>query len=304
MANNKDCKIFHIHPVLVVLIYLFTIISIAGCFLAMKYVDLLPINIGIYAVAAALLFLSAFILPSTIKRLKSFISNKAHPLLKNKHFERYTTDYEYKTLLGSIISMTISLGFAIYYLVYGIVFDSGWYLAMSIYAFALTILRLILFLVGIITENTITDNNRKDRINSIWWLIDSVLMLLLNLLLIAPITLIAMLKKELDGSLILSIFIATYAFYKITMSTINFVKARKSRDITTKFFRDINITDALVTMLSLTYTLISVNSRGEIVGEMRFVVIAVAFVSFATAITLSILTIIRTAKNYKEINKK
>ena len=55
---------------------------------------------------------------------------------------------------------------------------------------------------------------------------------------------------------------AAYAFYKITMSIISFVKAQKQTDLTVRAIRNINLVDALVSILALQTGLLSTFADG------------------------------------------
>jgi hypothetical protein len=54
---------------------------------------------------------------------------------------------------------------------------------------------------------------------------------------------------------IIMISIAAYTFYKVIIAIINLVKARKSQDITLYTIRNINIAEALVSLLNLQMTM-------------------------------------------------
>ena len=56
---------------------------------------------------------------------------------------------------------------------------------------------------------------------------------------------------------------ATYSFYKITMSIISFIKAHKQVDLTVRAIRNINLVDALVSILALQTALLTMFSQGE-----------------------------------------
>ncbi len=57
---------------------------------------------------------------------------------------------------------------------------------------------------------------------------------------------------------------AAYAFYKITMSIISFIRAHKQDDLTVRAIRNINLVDSLVSILALQTALLTMFSEGEI----------------------------------------
>ena len=57
---------------------------------------------------------------------------------------------------------------------------------------------------------------------------------------------------------------ATYSFYKITMSIIALIKAHRQTDLTVRAIRNINLVDALVSILALQTALLTMFSDGNI----------------------------------------
>lgn len=66
-----------------------------------------------------------------------------------------------------------------------------------------------------------------------------------------------------------AITIAAYTTYKIIMSAINFSKAKKNGNLSVKMLRNVNLVDALVSVLSLQYALV-MTFGGGIEGDMLF----------------------------------
>lgn len=57
---------------------------------------------------------------------------------------------------------------------------------------------------------------------------------------------------------------AVYAFYKITMSIVSFIKAQRQEDLTVRAIRNINLVDALVSILALQTALLATFGNGEV----------------------------------------
>lgn len=114
--------------------------------------------------------------------------------------------------------------------------------------------------------------------------------------LIAPITLMALQKKEVNFSSVHAITIAAYTTYKIIMSAINFSKAKKNGNLSVKMLRNVNLVDALVSVLSLQYALV-MTFGGGIEGDMLFLC---AFSSLAVWVFLIILSVVNAVKSRKK----
>lgn len=95
---------------------------------------------------------------------------------------------------------------------------------------------------------------------------------------------------------------AAYAFYKITMSIISFVKAHKQTDLTVRAIRNINLVDALVSILALQTALLTTFSTGEvnISTANTLTGIAVSFLSIAIGIYM----IVSARKKMEELQKE
>ena len=95
---------------------------------------------------------------------------------------------------------------------------------------------------------------------------------------------------------------AAYAFYKITMSIISFIRAHKQTDLTVRAIRNINLVDSLVSILALQTALLTMFSEGEI-NISLFNTLTGMVVSFAS-IGIGIYMIISANKKMKEIQKE
>ena len=85
-------------------------------------------------------------------------------------------------------------------------------------------------------------------------------LLLLNLALILPISLMVRLKRPVNIGLIPAIAMAAYTTYKITMAVIH-MRKRQAQHVLIRELRTINLIDALVSILTLQNTLIVVNAN-------------------------------------------
>lgn len=120
--------------------------------------------------------------------------------------------------------------------------------------------------------------------------ISSVMLLVLNLALILPISLMVLLEKPVNMGLIPAIAMATYTTYKLTMASVHIQKQRRSRhgNVLISELRAINFIDALVSVLTLQNTLIMVE-RTESSGNDMFILSAVS--SAAIYIVILFITI-------------
>ena len=112
-----------------------------------------------------------------------------------------------------------------------------------------------------------------------------ILLVILNILLIFPIVLLIMNKRVVEMTLIPSIAVALYVTVKTSVTITQFVKKRKEENVLFKELRTINLMDVTVSILTLTNTLIAVNSTEFDIG-MYYLTIAVSIVGFIVNIFL------------------
>lgn len=207
---------------------------------------------------------------------------------------RWKREYEFKTVINSSMSFLITFVFALYNAFLGIRYGIIWNLSISVYYVFLVVIRGII----IRQEHIFLVNGIDNRLRI--HAIISVILVVMNLSLIMPITLMVIDKKNVSVSMIPAISIAAYTTFKITMASINLRKSKKSDDVLIKDLRNINFIDALMSVLTLQNTLISV--KGENNRSEMFTLSAVSSgIGLAAIIILTVMNIRRNSKNKNKI---
>ena len=124
----------------------------------------------------------------------------------------------------------------------------------------------------------------------------------LELALAAAVSLMILSERPTAYSEIMAITCAAYTFYKITFAIINIRKAGKLRDPVLQSYRNINLTDAAVSLLSLQVTLVAVFSDEQTVN-MNALNAVTGFVVCALTIVLGALMIVNATVRLKKINQ-
>lgn len=195
----------------------------------------------------------------------------------NKLYLKLKTEISKRRMLITILSLCFTVLFSIYNRIVGIVKESLWHETISIYYLVLVIVKSIIL---IYIHKSI--NRNKDLVV---FRVVKVLLIILNLLLIVPISLMVLNKRLVEMSLILSIAVALYVTIKTSKVIISFVKKRKEEDILLKELKVIDLMDVVVSILTLQNTLISVNSTGFDEG-LYYLTIGSSFVGFAINLLL------------------
>lgn len=208
-------------------------------------------------------------------------------------------DYVFRTMTSSIISFSVTVLFAFYNGFLGIRLSSVWHGSICVFYLLLIAIRGMILLTEKknITRNEGESLHYRNRTAAI----SSVMLLVLNLALIFPISLMATFEKPVNIGLIPAIAMAAYTTYKIIMASIHIGKQKRNKcgNILIAELRTINFIDALVSILTLQNTLIMVNQTKSSVKDM---ITLSAVSSAAIYIVILFTTVHLLAKGFKHIN--
>lgn len=204
-----------------------------------------------------------------------------------QYINRWKTDFDFKTVISASGSLAATAIFAFYNGFLGIRHASLWYGTICVYYLILVILRGII----ITAEKKTLRDKREDRRSKVYITV-SALLLILNLSLIIPISLMVVQQKPVNLTLIPAIAMAAYTTYKIIMASVNLKRRKRSSDSLVRLLRTISFIDALVSILTLQNTLIMVNSNGEDTGLLPLTAATSAAV-FLAVMLLSVAAIIK-----------
>ncbi len=207
---------------------------------------------------------------------------------------RWKTEYDFKTYISAAASLAVTLLFAFYNGFLGIRHSSLWHGTICAYYIMLTLLRGSI----IIAAKSIDQREDQESARNKAFLAISFLLLILNISLIIPISIMVRQEKPVRMTLIPAIAMAAYTTYKIIMASVNLKRRKASSDILVKLLRTINFIDALVSILTLQNTLIMVNSDGNSLSMLPLTAITSALVWVAVLI-ISLTTIFKGMKRIK-----
>ncbi|MDE6442530.1 MAG: hypothetical protein K2L12_07270 [Clostridia bacterium] len=182
---------------------------------------------------------------------------------KHKFLDKLIHDYGFRTITFSIGSFIINLAFAVYNgaIALGLVLSPEYGSSMSIWFWALTAYYLIL----IILRGSILLYHQKRRKadpqgqpetitcvrdTKVYGICGILLLLLPLCLSFAVLQMVSEDAAFVHSGITIYVY-AIYAFYKIIASICNFVKAGKRDEMTVRASRNINLADALVSILAL-----------------------------------------------------
>lgn len=194
-------------------------------------------------------------------------------LIKNK-------EYRFKIMFN--ISMIITLFFAIYNFIIGLIYNYIWNISVSIYYLLLTIIRIYIEIIYL-----------KKKDNKVHHIIQSIVLLLINISLLLPISLLVLNQKQVNNNSIMAITVATYTTYKIINSVLNYKKAQNENN-TIKIIRTISLLDALFAILNLQNTLVVT------FGQIEEMIVLIIISSFLIALLMIIISFKNLINNIKK----
>lgn len=153
------------------------------------------------------------------------------------------------------VQLLPGLLFALYNGIFGIVFRSMWHIEIGIYYVLLLAVKAVVFAGFRLSE--------KPGALKVLFFTTAVLLFFINAALILPIISMIRYERDVPFPLEIAIGIAAYTTYKVTMTVVRFVKARKSTDLLTREIVTIRFVESIVSILTLQNTLIMVNTATE-----------------------------------------
>lgn len=204
-----------------------------------------------YAVAAASLAYTVYLLVRLVPRWKKSITKK---LKANPFVGELIDDYGYRTGVFAALSTFVNFAYAIFEAVMSLLTLSPWRGALAVYYGVLTAMRL-----------GVTVNNRKERkkaktqedyrsYNENKVRVYRFCGILLIVLSAAMAGMVVQMIRDERGFEYAGLTIyaeAAYTFWRVTLSVVNLVKARKFQDPIVQAIRNINLAGATMSLLGL-----------------------------------------------------
>lgn len=253
----------------------------------------------LFGVAGVSLTYSVYLIiplfPKMKKRFISFMEKNAftHLILRN---------FGFRTLIFAIGSFIMSVLFGAFNAYMGIVSRSIWYGALATFYISLAFLR-----GGVLTYHKNRIGKKDTKQNDEYakakvYRNSGIITLVLNVALSAAIGQMIFTDAHFSYMGWTIFAFAAYAFYKITMSIISLVRAHKQDDLTVRAIRNINLVDALVSILALQTALLNTFNDGGInISAMN--TLTGIFVS-VSSVAIGIYMIVSAHKKIKEIQRK
>lgn len=156
-------------------------------------------------------------------------------------------------------SLIINMAYSAYHIIFGAVSRSWWFLTIGIYYAILSVVRFAV----------IRHRGKKHFIVRF----TGIMLMVLSLSLVGTVILAYVKDRGTKFHLIVMLAIAVYAFTKMTLATIKWIKARKSASAKQITLRNISFADAFVSIFSLQRSML-VSFDGMTATEIRIMNVA------------------------------
>ena len=256
------------------------------------------ITYTLYGIAGISLAYSVYLIIPLIPKIKGGIVS-----LMAKYDFTYLLlrNFGFRTVIFSIGSFVMSLLFSAFNAYMGIANRSIWYGALATFYISLAFLR-----GGVLVyhKNKIGKKKRKqsdEYLKAKVYRNCGIITLILNVALSSAIGQMIFSGEHFSYIGWTVFAYAAYAFYKITMSIISFVKAQRQTDLTVRAIRNINLIDALVSILALQTALLT--TFGDEMTNISLMNTATGVIVSALSISIGIYIIISANMKIKEIKK-
>ena len=191
-------------------------------------------------------FLSAYALTILCAR-SPYLFKKAKAIKQeNKYIKLYTSDAALRVKISLYGSLGINVLYAIMQLGLGIYHHSVWFYALAGYYVILALMRFFLL-----------SEARKGRLGQdlahefLLYRLCGIMLLLINIALSVIVTMVVWVNKGFEHHYIVTIAMAAYTFYTLTMSIINIVRYRRYKSPVMSSAKALSLVAAMVSMLSL-----------------------------------------------------
>lgn len=213
-------------------------------------------------------------------------------------------DFAFRTFVFAALSICATVLFAGYNFVLGMLYGAAWNVCIGVYFSFLALLRAYVFFAERRIEFSPRSREDKERAKARAFAVQSAFLFVLDLALIAPISLMVLEDKSIEYSAIPAIAVAAYTAYRVTLSARNFFKARRQENRSVKMLRDISLMDALVSVLSLQYTLVMTFGEGVEEGGMLPLCAASSFGVWAFLVAFSVRAVIVSVRGIRGRREK
>lgn len=240
-----------------IIAFIITLTLIAGSL----YLIIIELNnIGVYflyIIAATFLSLTVWYAIYFTPKIKKYVITLME---KRKFTFAIINDYGFRAVTFSTVAFIVNIAYAIFNGAMGIISRSVWFGALSLYYIVLSALKAYV-IIGSRRINKLTEN--RPLLLARMYRNCGISLIILSIALSGAVAQMALSDQGFKYADLMIYAAALYAFYKITIAIIQFVKSRRHGRTINETFGLINLSDGLVSMLALQTALLAAFGEGS-----------------------------------------
>lgn len=227
---------------------LFLIMLVFTCTLLVSDLETYGAKYVVYAVTALLLAYCVYISVSGIRRVKGFVYERTE---EDSLPGRFVRNYGFRTHVYSGMRLAINVAYALFEGTLALIASSVWYGALAAYHLLLSFMRFfVLNFVRKEGKSELTEEEREFGRAKMYGQCGAMLIVLTLALSLAVVQMVVM-KNGFRYAGVMIYAAAAYTTYKVTLAIVNAVKAHRFRAESVRALRNINLADAIVSLLAL-----------------------------------------------------
>lgn len=299
--KNVDChmnfvknfwnKIKNPRGIWLAMFYVFFVLITAGTIVLVCLVSKQTIwHYILYAVAAIMLTYFVYTMVIFVPKMKAGIIRS---MQKNKVTNKLLKDYGYRTIVFSVVSFILNVAYISFVLVMAIMSRTAWYFTITGY-----------YVILALTKGNVFHSKRKygtEIKEARAMRFSGIMFVVMTIVFSGVIILIYKANHYFEYAGLLIYAVAAFTFYKLTLAIYNIFKARKHDSLYVQNIRNINLANALISIVMLQVALFQAFSPSSNSGMAN--ALTGAGVS-AIILFLGIVMIVKANKRLKELKNK
>lgn len=283
-------KIKNPHGIWLVLFYVFFTLATAGTIVLVCLVQKQTIwHYILYCLAALFLTYFVYTMVIFVPKMKAGIIRS---MKKHKFTNKLLEDYGYRTIVFGFISFILNVAYISFVLVMAIMSKTAWYFTITVYYIVLA------FMKGNVFHSKRKYGTEIKEAKAFRF--SGIMFVVMTIVFSGVIVLIYKANHYFEYAGLLIYAVAAFTFYKLTVGIINIFKARKHDSLHIQNIRNINLANALISIIMLQVALFQAFSPESNLGFAN--ALTGAGVS-AIILVLGILMIVKANKRLKEIKE-
>ncbi len=219
---------------------------------------------------------------------------------KNKYVAKYRNDTGWRMAISLYTSFAINAAYTVLQLGLGMIHSTIWYYSMAAYYFMLSVMRF--YLLRYLRDGHAPGENKESDLRR--YRFCGVVLLGMNLALAVIVYYITWQNRTFVHHVITTITMAAYTFTSFAMAAINLIRYRKYQSPVLSAAKAVGFTAAMVSMLTLETTMLTVFGGGEKGDFDRMMTGTTGAAITFTVLIMAVYMIVKSTKELKYIEKE